>query len=284
MRLWIITLKIKQMKRVIVNLVFLFMVSGIIAQNDHLNKYFDIKLKDITRIVPEKQEYDVVIKRQTMHPVENKTYGGEVLKSTWLMYGNDSIIWQNVRWSKIDDILQEPKQTVDWNEFNGRSHKIGAIDDMFQEDFYSGIPEEKREWARTMTSDVPWFEYGWSKLDSLEFQKEYFDKNMDNKEASIEGVYTFLSLYLKFIWSGITLHNNEICAIVKFESFNNQITNYWEGQMTMKGRDSYYGELWISLNTKQTEYFYMVEDVVGEFYPNTTLFETQRTVTINKVK
>lgn len=272
------------MKKAIVAFVCFFIASGITAQEERHNRYFDVKFKDITRIVPEKQEYDVVIKRQTLHPVENKVYGGEALKSTWLMYGNDSIVWHNVRWSKIDDILQEPAQTVGWDELNGRSHKIGAIDDMFQEDFFAGIPPEKKEWARMMTSDVPWFEYGWSKLDSLEFQKEYFAKDMENTEASIEGVYTFSFSYLKFIWSGITLHNNEICAIVKFESFNNRVTNYWEGQVTMKGRDSYYGELWISLNTKQTEYFYMVEDVVGEFYPNTTLFEMQRTVTISKVK
>lgn len=272
------------MKRLIVNFMFLFMVSSIVAQDNPLNKYFDVKLKDITLIVPEKQQYKVVIKRQSLHPIENKIYGGETLKSTWLMYGNDSIVWDNVRWSKIDNILQEPVQTVDWNELNGRSHKIGAINDYFKEDFFSDIPGEKKEWAIMMTSDVPWFEYGWSKLDSLEFQKEYFAKDMDNKEAGIEGVYTFLFSYLKFIWSGITLHNNEICAIVKFESLNNKMTNYWEGKMTMTGRNSYYGELWISLNTKQTEYFRMVEDMVGEFYPNKTLFEMQRTVTINKVK
>ena len=272
------------MKRVFFKLVFFFTVSGIIAQDNPLNKYFDIKFKDITPIVPEKQEYDVVIKRQMLHPVKNGIYNGEVLKSTWWMYGNDSIVWDNVRHSKIDDILKEPAQTVGWGEFNGRSHKIGSRADILQEDFYSDIPTEKKEWARTMTSDTPWFEFGWSILDSLEFQKEYFPKDMDNMDASIEGVYTFSSSYLKCIWSGITLHNDEICAIVQFESFTNQLTSYWKGEKTMTGRDLYYGELWVSLNTKQIEYFKMVEDVVGEFYPDTTLFEMQRIVTFNKVK
>jgi len=273
------------MKKVVVNFVFLFIVTGIIAQDNQLNRYFNIKLKDVPRIVPEKQEYDVVIKRHMLHPVKNGIFNGETLKSTWQMYGNDSIVWNNVRYSKIDDILQEPIQTIDWNEFNGRGHKIGAANDYFQEDFYSDIPTEKKEWARMMTSDVPWFEFGWSILDSLEFQKEFFPKDMDKRDISVEGVYTFSSSYLKCIWSGITLHNNEICAIVKFESFTNQLTSYWEGKMAMTGRDLYYGELWVSLNTKQIEYFKMVEDVVGEFYlPNTTLFEIQRIVTMNKVK
>ena len=272
------------MKRVIISFVFFFIVSDIIAEDNQLNRYFNIKLKDITPIVPEKQEYDVVIKRQTLHPVKNRIFGGEALKATWLMYGNDSIVWDNVRWSKIDDILQEPEQTVNWDEFNGRGHKIGSTVDYFKEDFYSDIPIEKKEWARMMTSDVPWFEFGWFILDSLEFQKEFFPKDMDNRDVSVEGVYTFSSSYLNCIWSGITIHNNEICAIVKFESFTNQLTSYSEGKMSMTGRDLYYGELWVSLNTKQIEYFKMVEDVVGEFYPNATLFEMQRIVTIKKVK
>lgn len=272
------------MKKLIVGFVFFFMVSSIIAQDNRLNRYFGLQLKDVTRVVPEKQEYDVVIKRQTLNPIENRIYDGEILKSTWWMYDNDSIVWDNVRWSKIDNILQEPAQTIDWGELNGRGHVIGAANNIFQEDFYSGIPPEKKEWARMMTSDVPWFEFGWSMLDSLEFQKKYFAPEMDNKEVKIEGVYTFSFSYLKCIWSGITLYNNEVCAVVKFESLRNQMTNYWEGKMTMQGRNLYYGELWISLNSRQIEHIEMVEDLVGEVYPNKALFEMQRTLTINKIK
>lgn len=272
------------MKKAIVSFVCLFVISNAHAQDNSLSNYFSSKFKDIERIIPEKQVYDVEIKRQMLQPIENNIYNGEMLKSTWEMYGNDSIIWKNVRWSRIDNILQGPEQLVDWNEFNGRGHKIGAIMDYLQEDFYSNIPAEKKEWARMMTSDVPWFEYGWSKLDSLEFQKEYFLKDMENKKVEIEGVYTFSSPYLKCIWSGITFHNNEICAIIKLESLNSHITSYWEGNMTMTGRDLYYCELWVSLRTKQIEHLRMVEDVVGEFYPDKTLFEVQRVLTINKEK
>lgn len=272
------------MKKLIICFVCMFIVSGVIAQDNQFKKYFDIKLKDIPLIIPEKQEYEVVIKRQTLQPIENNIYDGEILKAKWLMYANDSLVWDNVSWSKIDNILQEPMQTIAWDEFNGRSHKIGAAIDLMQEDFYSDIPSEKKEWARMMTSDVPWFEFGWGMLDSLEFQKEYFAPEMDNKEGGIEGVYKFSFSYLKCIWSGISLHNDEICAVVKFESLHNQMTNYWEGKMMMQGRNLYYGELWISLNTRQIVHLEMVEDLVGEFYPNKALFEMQRTLTVNKVK
>ena len=52
----------------------------------------------------------------------------------------------------------------------------------------------------------------------------------------------------------------------------------------MKGRDMYYGEIWVSLNDKQIERLVMVEDVVGENQFDKNLFEMQRIVTFNKVK
>ena len=271
------------MKRVILNFMFLFTVSGIIAQNNSLNRYFDFKLKDITPIIPEKQEYDFEMKKQMLHPIEKRVYSTEALKASFWLYGTDSVVWHNVGWSRIDDLLQEHVQTDNWNEFNGWIYKIGSTD-FLNEEFYSHIPPEKREWARMMLSDVPWLEFGWSILDSLEFQKEYFPKDMDNRDIAVEGSYTFSSSYLKCIWSGITLHNNKMCAIVKFESLNSQIISYSEDRIAMKGRDMYYGEIWVSLNDKQIERFVMVEDVVSENQFDKNLFEMQRIVTFNKVK
>jgi len=271
------------MKRVILSFVFFFMVSGIIAQDNTLKRYFDVKLKDIKPIIPEKQEYDVVIKKQILHPIEKMIYSTEALKASFWLYGTDSVVWLNVGWSRIDDLLQEPVQTINWDEFNGRIHKIGSTD-WLNEEFYSNIPPEKKEWARMMTSDVPWFEFGWFILDSLEFQKDYFPQIMDNNDISVEGSYTFSSSYLKCIWSGITLHNDEICAIIKFESLNSQLISYSGDKIAMKGRDMYYGEIWVSLNDKQINRLVMVEDVVGENQFDKNLFEMQRIVTFNKVK
>jgi len=271
------------MKRVILNFVFFFIVSGITSQDNSLNRYFNVKFKDITSIIPEKQVYDVVIKKQMLHPIEKRVYSTDALKASFWVYGTDSVVWHNVGWSKIDDLLQEPELTVNWYELNGKVHKIGSTD-LLNEEFYSGIPSDKRGWAQMMASDVPWLEFGWFILDSLEFQKDYFPKIMDNYDISVEGSYTFSSSYLKCVWSGITLHNDGICAIVKFESLNSQLISYSGDSLVMKGRDMYYGEIWVSLNNKQIERLVMVEDVVGENQFDKNLFEMQRIVTFNKVK
>jgi len=75
-----------------------------------------------------------------------------------------------------------------------------------------------------------------------------------------------------------------MCAIVKFESLNSYLTSYSGDRMVMKGRDMYYGEIWISFNDKQIQRFVMVEDVVGEMQFDKNIFEMQRIVTFNKVK
>ena len=107
---------------------------------------------------------------------------------------------------------------------------------------------------------------------------------MDNNDIKVEGSYTFSSSYLKCIWSDITLHNAEICAIVKFESLNSQLISYSRDKIVTKGRDMYYGEIWISFSDKQIQRLVMIEDIVGENQFDKSFFEMQRIVTFNKVK
>ena len=71
--------------------------------------------------------------------------------------------------------------------------------------------------------------------------------------------------------------------LIKFESLNSQLISYNGDKIAMKGRDMYYGELWVSLNDKKIERLVMVEDVVGENQFDKNLFEMQRIVTFNKV-
>ena len=80
------------MKKIVLSFFCVLTVSGIIAQDNPLNKYFDVKLKDITPIIPEKQEYDVVIKKQICHPIEKRVYFTDALKASFWVYGTDSIV------------------------------------------------------------------------------------------------------------------------------------------------------------------------------------------------
>lgn len=272
------------MKKAILGFIFIFATSAVVAQNNSLKEYCDIRFKDITPVFPEKQQYDVVVKIQTSQPIENKAYSTGALKGQFMVYGTDSVVMQNVGYAKMDNLFEEPAQTVAWDELNGRCHKISS-DDWQKDGFYHGIPLEKMDLARMIVSDMPWFEIAMYTTDSLEFGKDYFPSFMNNFDLDVAGSYTFGATYSKFTWSGVTLHNDEPCAIVKFESLNSRLNSYnADGTLLNKGRDLYYGEILISLIDKQLERFVMVEDVISEFQSDKNLVELQRVVTFNKIE
>jgi hypothetical protein len=59
-------------------------------------------------------------------------------------------------------------------------------------------------------------------------------------------------------------------------------------QMSFKGRSLYWGELWISLEDKQLEYAYMIEDVIFKLKTAQSeqgnLLNLQREVTFETLK
>ena len=147
---------------------------------------------------------------------------------------------------------------------------------------------EQRDLAKWLVSDALQMQgLAWYVFDSLEFNKEFYPKLLENHDVKFEDWVIFSNRYQKLVWSGITEHNDEICAIVKFESSYNPVKIDNE-QMQVKGRSLYYGEMWISLTDKQVEYAVMFEDVImkltSSMFPDEQLFDLQREIVFNKQK
>lgn len=64
-------------------------------------------------------------------------------------------------------------------------------------------------------------------------------------------------------WIGRSQRNGQDCALIKYEAFFNPLA-IATGGMTLNGRSDYWGEIWVSLGTKQIEYGTINESVVGE--------------------
>jgi hypothetical protein len=64
-------------------------------------------------------------------------------------------------------------------------------------------------------------------------------------------------------WIGRSQRNGQDCALINYQAFFNplEIAN---GGMTLIGRSDYWGEIWVSLETKQIEYATVQEVVVAE--------------------
>jgi hypothetical protein len=64
-------------------------------------------------------------------------------------------------------------------------------------------------------------------------------------------------------WIGRSQRNGQDCALIEYRAFFNPLEIANSG-MTLKGRSDYWGQIWVSLATKQIEYATIYENVEGE--------------------
>jgi len=245
------------------------------------------KLREIPTVVLPVQEYEVTIRRELIDPIEYTRFHGDMVKANYFVFKNDQAEWWNVKVGTTESIHKDPSKLTEKTDF--RFKYKTRTDDFLKEDFYADLPKEDVDLARMLIGDgVQMQEIVWYIADSLEYKKDFFPGIMNNFDISFQDSYTFSSKYQKYVWSGYTTHNNKPCAIVKFESFFNPFINEKDGFVFSKGRSTYYGELWISLEDKQVEYSIMVEDVImKDRGPNSEeyrLMDLQREIVFNKVK
>ena len=84
-----------------------------------------------------------------------------------------------------------------------------------------------------------------------------------DQDVNMPDVGTFHNRDVVLEWIGRSQKNSRDCALIAYQSFFNpfEIAN---GGMTLKGRSDYWGQIWVSLATKQIEYATLNESVVGE--------------------
>jgi hypothetical protein len=84
-----------------------------------------------------------------------------------------------------------------------------------------------------------------------------------DQSVNMPDVGTFRNHDIVLEWIGRSQRNGQDCALIEYHSFFNpfEIAN---GGMTMKARSDYWGEIWVSLATKQIEYATIYENVTGE--------------------
>jgi hypothetical protein len=269
-------------------IVFALITNSLSAQYKNVDQYFKIKPIEIKSQKSGIQEYDVTLKWQNLDAIEGSKINCNAVKATYLTgMGNDSVGWKNVSLAQINDFQQKNFNGTNLPSFDGFKYRINETN-FLKEDFYKIIPTEQRDLAKWLVSDAVQMQgLAWYVFDSLEYNKEFTPKFLKEYDIKFEDWVTFTSRYQKLIWSGIGNHNNEICAIIKFESYYNPLKIDNE-QMSVKSRSLYYGEIWISLKDKQVEYASMVEDVImrlkSSLFPKEQLLDLQREIIFNKKK
>jgi hypothetical protein len=128
-------------------------------------------------------------------------------------------------------------------------------------DFFKGFPpmavmEKNLVWDTGMIEM-----FGQNYFGQLKLNEPYHA--ISNMDADIPGVGRFHNRDVVLEWIGNSERNGQDCAIIEYRAFFNPI-DLAMGGMTMKGRSDYWGDIWVSLTTKQIEYGTLYESVVGD--------------------
>lgn len=263
------------------------LTDGLWAQKGPLDKYFSLKPSEIKQKNSGTQEYNVSLKWQNLDAINGNKINGNAVKATYIVgLENNCATWKDVSIAPIEDFQQKSYNETRLPEFDNFTYIINQTN-FLTDDFYKAIPPEQRDLAKWLVSDAIQMQVlAWYVFDSLEYNQPFIPEFMNNYDVKFQNWVTFTSRYQKLIWSGIAKHDNEICAIVKFESYYNPLKIDNE-QMSVKGCSLYYGEMWISLSDKQVEYAFMVEDVImklkSSMFPQEQLIDLQREIIFNKV-
>ena len=151
--------------------------------------------------------------------------------------------------------------TAEKREFMEGFRYRNSPDDSLKPDFFKGFPPTA-VFERNLVWDTGMIEmFGQNYFDHLKLNEPYHA--ISNEDANMPGVGTFHNRDVVLQWIGRSQRNGQDCALITYQAFFNPI-DIANGGMTLKGRSDYWGEIWVSLATKQIEYGTLYEVVVGE--------------------
>jgi hypothetical protein len=172
-------------------------------------------------------------------------------------------MWKNVTVAESNgpEELSAPGQKREFME--GFRYRIGPgrLDDTMKTDFFKGFPPTA-VFERNLVWDTGMLEmFGQDQFEHLKLNVPY--RLISSQDVHMPGVGTFQNRDVVLTWTGRSRRNGTECALIEYRAFFNplEIAN---GAMTLKGRSHYWGEIWVSLSTKQIEYATLYEDVLGE--------------------
>ncbi|MDR0658547.1 MAG: hypothetical protein LBG18_06410 [Mediterranea sp.] len=177
-----------------------------------------------------------------------------------LICENDSVQWKDVHSFHSRSLNDEFTESKKVNYMENFKYKQGA--EIVESDYFIKNLPEADPLVMNLMWDVLGFDvFAYESWDSLKLNTEFRAINVNLKMELDYG--TFENKDTRITWLGITEANNELCAILKYSAMNNPL-NLKYGNMLMKGRSHYWGEVYVSLSDKQIEFVNLTEDVLME--------------------
>ena len=170
------------------------------------------------------------------------------------------VMWKNVTQATADGAAA-PFGAAQKRDFMEGFRYRDGLDSTFRPDFFKGFPPTA-VMERNLVWDTGMIEmFGQNYFDHLKLNEPYHA--VSNGDADMPGVGTFHNRDVVLEWVGRSKRNGEDCAVIEYQAYFNPI-EITAGGMLMRGRSDYWGQIWVSLATKQIEYGTLYESVMAE--------------------
>jgi hypothetical protein len=170
------------------------------------------------------------------------------------------VIWKNVSEADADgptDPYGAPQKRDFMENFRYRNDLASTL----LPDFFKSFPPTA-VFERNLVWDTGMIEvFGQNYFGYLKLNEPYHASA--NEDVNMPGVGKIQNRDVVLEWVGRSQRNGKDCALIDYQAFFNplEIAN---GGVNLKGRSHYWGQIWVSLATKQIEYGTLNEDVMGE--------------------
>ena len=170
------------------------------------------------------------------------------------------VMWNNVTAATANGPTEAFGPALKRDFMEGFRYRNG-FDETMKPEFFKAFPPTAIM-ERNLVWDTGMIElFGQNYFDHLKLNEPY--QILSNQDINMPGVGTFRNHDVVLRWVGRSRRNGEDCALIDYEAFLNPV-EIAVGGMTLKGRSDYWGEIWVSLATRQIEYGTLNEMVVGE--------------------
>ena len=172
--------------------------------------------------------------------------------------------WRNVAQAEADGATA-PFGAPQKRDFMEGFRYRNDIASTMKPDFFKAFPPSA-VFERNLVWDTGMIEmFGQNYFDRLKLNEPYHSNanDVNMPDVNMPDVGTFHNRDIVLTWIGRSIRNGQDCALIRYEAFFNPL-DLANGGMTLQGRSDYWGEIWVSLATKQIEYGTLYENVAGE--------------------
>jgi hypothetical protein len=177
---------------------------------------------------------------------------------------NGRVRWSNVTVAEaagFDDAFPDGEKQP---YMEGFTYRLSDTPNMLKPEFFAGFPPSPTAvLAKNLVWDTHMMEqFGQDHLGDLKLNETYRLQSRP-EDVPLAGAGTFQNRQIELTWLGLSRRNGELCALIQYRAFLNKLKINL-GDTRLKGKSSYWGEIWVSLEDKQIEHATLYEDVLLE--------------------